>query len=200
MGMEEEYQDRARRSYEIRTPRPRAVRVCEVTAVGVPPEAPVEEVSLDRWVVVRNGALTTAGMPSALPATMDELFEDSAAAELGAREQIILSLARCPRRHEDREIRPILIEHLPVRDYREAALDDAAIEQARMSLAHGEDHEPWRYAAKTEGCGGVLLPHGDNFILFVFKAYKACVRLGEVIRTLGPDDLLIDPGAHDDTL
>lgn len=164
-----------------------------MTAAGGPPEAPVEEVSLDRVVVVRNGALTTAGMPSALPATMDELFEDYAAAELHARVQIILSLQGSPRLHEDRELRPILIEHLPVRDYREAALDDAAVDQARMNLAHGDDHNPWREAAKAEGCGGILLPHGDNVILFVFKAYEACIRLGDVIRTLDPDDLLGSP-------
>jgi len=164
--------------------------------MDTPPEVPVREISLERLVVVRNGALTTAGMPCAhtFPcrnaATMDELYEQPADAVLGAYEQVVSALARSPRRREEREIRPIIIDALPVRDYRDARLDEDAVEFARLTLGNGIGREPWWQAAKTRGCGGILLPRANNLILFVFKSYSSYVTLGEATRKLDPEKLL----------
>jgi len=175
--------------------KPRA-RTVATSSIDTPPDVPVREISLERLVVVRNGALTTAGMPCAHTfscgnaATMDELYEQHADAELGAYEQVASALAHSPRRREEREIRPINIDALPVRDYRDARLDEDAVEFARLMLGNGIGQEPWWQVAKTGGCGGILLPRANNLILFVFKSYSSYVTLGEATRTLDPEDVL----------
>ena len=165
--------------------------------IGVPPNVPITEVSLEQWVVVRNGALTTAGMPCGTSpcghaATMDQLFESVGDAEHGAREQLRAALAR-PRGNERREIRQITVESLPVRDYRDALIDMPGVEFARQVLGHGNGGEARWEAAMSPGCGGLLLPRGSSLILFVFRSYGGCIELGPVVGTMDLIDVAPPP-------
>jgi len=171
-----------------------------VQTLAEPPAPPaLAPVTLVGFAVVRDDdgqprSLQQAGtprddIPSAGYAVVYDDFDDAC---LEAREQLIKALARHTYPGDARNIVPIVVRKLVMRDFRPIPIRQDALDVAIDHLASGTGNEPWwRLAIDSEG--GLILPltptaHDGCFVLVVDRLMH-CVELEEPIERISLDDL-----------